>query len=61
MKIAMLGLAAMLAAGLSSPCLGQDLQGTPRFGTTQVGFAPTATYANYTLSISGPNGFTASA
>ena len=34
------GLAACLAAGLSSTCLGQDLKGNPRFGDTQVGFEP---------------------
>ena len=61
MRFTSLGLAACLAAGLSSTCLGQDLKGTPRFGDTQVGFAPSATYLNFTLSVSGPNGFQASA
>ena len=61
MRFTSLGLAACLAAGLSSTCLGQDLKGTPRFGDTQVGFAPAAPYTNFTLSVSGPNGFQASA
>ncbi len=61
MRFTVFGLAACLAAGLSTACLGQDLQGAPRFGDTQVGFAPSATYANFTLSVSGPNGFHASA
>ncbi|MGB9365357.1 MAG: hypothetical protein WCE79_05010 [Xanthobacteraceae bacterium] len=59
-----MGLAACLAASLSSTCLGQDLKGAPRFGDTQVGFAPTVTaaiYTNFTLSVSGPNGFHARA
>jgi hypothetical protein len=61
MRFTSLGLAACLAVGLSGTCLGQDLKGTPRFGDTQVGFAPAAPYANFTLSVSGPNGFHASA
>lgn len=61
MRFTSLGLAACLAASLPGTCLGQDLKGTPRFGDTQVGFAPAATYTNYTLSVSGPNGFQASA
>ncbi len=60
MRFTSLGLAACLAASVSSTCLGQDLKGTPRFGDTQVGFAPSATYTNFTLSVSGPNGFAAS-
>src|ERR1044072_4388743 len=57
MRFTSLGLAACLAASLSGTCLAQDLKGAPRFGETQVGFAPTATYTNYTLTVSGPNGF----
>ena len=61
MRFTSLALAACLAAGVSNTCLAQELQGTPRFTDTQVGFAPGAAHSNYTLTISGPNGFHASA
>lgn len=61
MKSAALGLAAWLAVGVSSACWAQDLKATQRFSETQIGFDPGASYGNYTLTVSGPNGFHASA
>ena len=61
MKSAILALAAVLAAGIAGVCEAQDLKATPRFGDTQIGFDPGASYSNYTLSVGGPNGFVARA
>jgi hypothetical protein len=61
MKSATLALAASLAAGFAGACLAQDLKATHRFTDTQVGFDPAASYGNYTLTITGPNGFHATA
>ena len=60
MRFTSLGLAACLAAGVSSACPAQDLKATERLAGTQIGFDPGASYSNYTLSVSGPNGFSAS-
>lgn len=61
MKSAALGLATCLAIGISGACSAQDLKGTPRLGDTQIGFDPSGNFGNYTLTVSGPNGFHASA
>ena len=61
MKSAALGLAACLAAGISGTCWAQDLKATHRLSDTQLGFDPSGSYGNYTLTVTGPNGFHASA
>jgi hypothetical protein len=61
MKSATIGLAACLAAGVAGVCVAQDLKATPRFSETQIGFDPGASYNNYALNVTGPNGFAASA
>jgi hypothetical protein len=61
MRVTVLGLAACLAAGLSSTCSAQDLKATQRLTDTQLGFDPGGSYANYSLTVTGPNGFHASA
>ena len=43
------------------PCWAQDLKATQKFTETQIGFEPGATYGNYTLTVTGPNGFHATA
>jgi hypothetical protein len=61
MQMTALGLAACLAAGLTGACWAQDLKATQRLSDTQIGFDPAGNYGNYTLTVSGPNGFHASA
>jgi len=61
MNSAALGLAACLAAGMSCACLAQDQTATARFADTQIGFDPGGNYGNYTLNVTGPNGFHARA
>ena len=61
MSIARFGVAAIFAAGITSVCVAQDLKATQRFSETQIGFDLGASYNNYTLTVTGPNGFTASA
>ena len=61
MKSAALGLAACLAVGMSCACLAQDQTATTRFADTQIGFDPGGNYGNYTLNVTGPNGFHARA
>ena len=61
MFIARLGIAAIFAAGIGGICHAQDLKATPRFSETQIGFDPGASYNNYNLTVTGPNGFAASA
>ena len=61
MQMTALGLAACLAAGLTGACWAQDLKATQRLSDTQIGFDPGGNYGNYTLTVSGPNGFHASA
>lgn len=55
------GLAVLLAASVSGACLAQDLKATQRLSDTQIGFDPGGSYGNYTLTVTGPNGFHASA
>lgn len=61
MQITALGLAACLAAGLTGACWAQDLKATQRLSDTQLGFDLSGSYGNYTLSVTGPNGFHATA
>src|SRR5882757_1221213 len=61
MKITTLGVAVFITAGLAGSCLAQDLKATQRLADTQVGFDPSGNYDNYTLTVTGPNGFQASA
>jgi hypothetical protein len=55
-----LGLAACLALGITG-ALAQDLPAEPRFSETTLLFDIKDGYSNLTLSVSGPNGFHASA
>ena len=61
MKLAAFGLAACLAAGVSSTCWAQGLNATQKFTDTEVVFDIAGPYSNLTLTISGPNGLHASA
>jgi hypothetical protein len=61
MKRTAIALLAVMAAGVSSTCLAQDLKATQKFTDTQIGFDLGYTYSNYTLSITGPNGIQARA
>ena len=61
MKSAVFGLAACLAMGISGGCWAQELKATPRLSETQIAFDPGGNYGNYTLTVTGPNGFHASA
>lgn len=56
MKSAAFGLAALLAAGICSPCGAEDLKATQKFTGTQIAFETGAPYTNYTLTITGPYG-----
>jgi hypothetical protein len=61
MKSKSFGLAACLAVGISSTCWAQGLNATQKFTDSEVVFDITGPYSNLTLTISGPNGLTASA
>jgi hypothetical protein len=61
MRPAVFGLATCLAVGISGACWAQDLKATQKLGDTQLGFDPGGSYGNYTLTVTGPNGFHASA
>ena len=54
-------LAAFFAVGISSACWAQGLNATQKFTDSEVVFDITGPYSNLTLTISGPNGLTASA
>jgi hypothetical protein len=60
MKIAMFGLAALIAAGAAGTCLADDLkalQADPKFTETTLGFDVKGRYANFTFTVTGPAGF----
>jgi len=57
MRTAALVLAACLAAASSGACLADDLKATHRLSETQIGFDLGGSYGNYTLTVTGPNGF----
>jgi hypothetical protein len=61
MKSAALGLAALLAAGIPSACLADDLLATEQFAGSTVEFKLGKLYGVVTLTVAGPNGFNASA
>ena len=61
MKSAALGLAACLAAGMSGACWAQDLKATQKHSETVLGFETGRGYSNFTLTVTGPNGFHARA
>ena len=61
MKSAAFGLAACLVVGIAGAGWAQDLKATQRLSDTQIGFDPGGNYSNYTLTVSGPNGFHATA
>jgi hypothetical protein len=61
MKLAAFGLAACFAVGISSTCWAQGLNATQKFTDTEIGFDITGPFSNLTLTISGPNGLSASA
>ena len=60
MRSAALGVVACLAFGSATDGSAQDLKATHKLGETQVGFDLGGSYSNYTLTITGPNGFHAS-
>ena len=55
MRIAVYGLAAFLAAG--GACLAEDLKATQAFTESEIKFEPGGKYSNFTLTVTGPNGF----
>jgi hypothetical protein len=57
MKIAMLGLTALIAAGSAGACLAQDLKADPKFTETTLGFDVKGGYSNFTFTVTGPAGF----
>ena len=61
MKPAAFGLMASLTVGISGACWAQDLKATHKLSDTQIGFDLSGSYSNYTLTLTGPNGFHASA
>jgi len=61
MKLAAFGLAACFAVGISSTCWAQGLNATQKFTDTEIGFDITGPFSNLILTISGPNGLSASA
>ena len=61
MKTATLGLAACLAVGMCSAAWAQELKATPKNSDTALGFNVGSGYSNFTLTVTGPNGFQASA
>ena len=61
MRSATFGLTACLAVGLSGTCLAQELKAERQFRETQIGFSVQGSYQNFTLSITGPNRFHATA
>ena len=61
MKSTAMGVVACLAFGMSSSGWAQELKATKKLGDTQIGFDLGGKYTNYTLTVTGPNGFHASA
>jgi hypothetical protein len=61
MKAARLSLVACLALGMSGACWAQDLKATEKHTDTALGFESGSGYTNFTLTVTGPNGFHASA
>jgi hypothetical protein len=61
MKSAASSVAAILAVCISSPGWAQEMKPTKKFSETQIAIDPGAAFSNYTLTVTGPNGFHASA
>ena len=61
MKSATLGLVAGLAVCVSSVGWAEEMKATQKFTETRVVVDPGAGYSNYTLTVTGPHGFHASA
>jgi hypothetical protein len=61
MRSATFGVVVCLAVGISSAGWAQDLKATPKLTDTQVALDSGGSYSNYTLTVTGPNGFHASA
>jgi hypothetical protein len=61
MRFTTLGAAACLAAALTNTAWAQDLKATQKLTDTQLGFDAGGNYNNYTLTVTGPHGFHASA
>lgn len=61
MKSAVLSLAACLTVAMSGACWAQDLKATQKHSDTVLGFETGSGYSNFTLTVTGPNGFHASA
>jgi hypothetical protein len=59
MNVAMLGLAAILAAGSAGACLADDLLANPKFTESTLGFDLKSRYSNFTFTVTGPAGFSA--
>ena len=57
MQSATLGVMAWLALGCCNVGWAQDLKATHRLADTQIGFDADGSYSNYTLTVTGPNGF----
>ena len=60
MKSATIAFAALLAVGVSSACLADDILSAAQVAGSRLGFLVKPKLANATLSISGPNNFHAS-
>src|SRR3954468_17454058 len=61
MRFKVLGLAALLAAGIPNACLADDLPATEAFSGTTVAFKIDGQFGLLTLTVAGPNGYYASA
>lgn len=61
MRFTMLGLAALLAASVHNTCLADDLPATEAFSGTTVTFKIERQFGTLMLTVSGPNGYYASA
>ncbi len=61
MRAATFCVAATAVCGLAGVCLAENLAATERFSGTVASFDFKGQYSNATLSVSGPNGFVASA
>ena len=61
MKLAAFGLAPCLAVGIAGACWAQDFKPTEKHTDTVLGFETGSGYSNFTLSVTGPHGFHATA
>jgi len=61
MKTATLGLAACLAVAMSCACAAQEFKPTEKHTDSGLGFEAGSGYSNFTLTVTGPRGFHATA